>query len=93
LADGSSRTPRTLTTCRFTARPSSLRRRCTAAKRGRTIQLHPHEDELCAARRRAVTRSFQQRYRRWRPMVERSLAWLAADDCRRVGALPGHRPQ
>jgi hypothetical protein len=31
-----------------------------------------------------VTRTFQQRYRRWRPMVERSLAWLVADGCRRV---------
>ena len=35
-------------------------------------------------RRRAVTRSFQQSYRRWRPMVERSIAWLVADGCRRV---------
>ena len=61
-----------------------LRRRCTTAKGGRTIHLHPHEDELRAARRQAVTRSFQQRYRRWRPMVERSLAWLVADGCRRV---------
>jgi hypothetical protein len=61
-----------------------LRRRCTTAKRGRTIRLHPHEDELRAARRRAVTRSFQHSYRRWRPMVERSIAWLVADGCRRV---------
>jgi hypothetical protein len=61
-----------------------LRRRCTTAKQGRTIHLHPHEGELRAARRRAVTRSFQQSYRRWRPMVERSLAWLVADGCRRV---------
>jgi Transposase domain (DUF772)/Transposase DDE domain len=43
-----------------------LRRRCTTAKRGRTIRLHPHEDELRAARRRSMTRSFQQSYRRWR---------------------------
>jgi hypothetical protein len=61
-----------------------LRQRCTTAKDGRTIHIHPHEDELRAARRRATTRSFQQRYRRWRPMVERSLAWLVADGCRRV---------
>ena len=61
-----------------------LRRRCTTAKRGRTIKIHPQEQELRAARRRAVTRSFQQSYRRWRPMVERSLAWLVADGCRRV---------
>jgi hypothetical protein len=64
--------------------PCPLRRRCTTAKRGRTIHLHPHEDELRAARRRATTRSFQHRYRRWRPMVERSIAWLVADGCRRV---------
>jgi IS5 family transposase len=61
-----------------------LRRRCTTAKGGRTIHLHPHEDELRAARRRSMTRSFQHSYRRWRPMVERSIAWLVADGCRRV---------
>ena len=61
-----------------------LRRRCTTAKGGRIIRLHPHEDELRAARRQATTRSFQQSYRRWRPMVERSIAWLVADGCRRV---------
>jgi hypothetical protein len=61
-----------------------LRQRCTTAKGGRTIQVHPHEDELRAARRRAMTRSFQESYRRWRPMVERSIAWLVADGCRRV---------
>jgi hypothetical protein len=61
-----------------------LRGRCTTARRGRTIRIHPHEDELRAARRRATTRSFQQSYRRWRPIVERSLAWLVADGCRRV---------
>jgi Transposase DDE domain len=61
-----------------------LRQRCTTAEGGRIIHLHPHEDELRAARRRATTRSFQQSYRRWRPMVERSIAWLVADGCRRV---------
>jgi hypothetical protein len=61
-----------------------LRWRCTTARRGRTLRLHPHEDELRAARRHAVTRSFQHSYRRWRPMVERSLAWLVANGCRRV---------
>jgi IS5 family transposase len=61
-----------------------LRARCTTAKRGRVLHIHPHEDELRAARRHATTRSFQQRYRRWRPMVERSIAWLVADGCRRV---------
>jgi hypothetical protein len=48
-----------------------------------SIQVHPHEDELRAARRRAMTRSFQQSYRRWRPMVEHSISWLVADCCLR----------
>jgi Transposase DDE domain len=41
-----------------------LRRRCTTAKGGRSIHLHRHEDELRAARRQAMTRTFQQSYRR-----------------------------
>ncbi len=61
-----------------------LRRRCTTAKGGRILHLHPHEDDWRAARRQAVTRSFQHSYRRWRPMVERSIAWLVAAGCRRV---------
>jgi hypothetical protein len=48
------------------------------------LHIHPHEPELRAARRRAMTGSFQHSDRRWRPMVERSLAWLVADGCRRV---------
>jgi IS5 family transposase len=58
--------------------------RCTRAKGGRTINLHPHEAELAAARRRASDPAFQASYRRWRPMVERSIAWLVADGHRRV---------
>jgi Transposase DDE domain/Transposase domain (DUF772) len=61
-----------------------LRQRCTTARQGRILHIHPHEDELRAARRRAVTRGFQHSYRRWRPMVERSIAWLVADGCQRV---------
>src|SRR5512132_1605483 len=34
--------------------------------------------------RRATTHSFQDSYRRWRPMVERSIAWLVADGRWRV---------
>src|SRR6266516_1724858 len=55
-----------------------LQERCTTARRGRTIQVHPHQDELRAARRRATTRSFQHSYRRWRPPA---------------GALPRNRTQ
>jgi IS5 family transposase len=57
---------------------------CTAAKEGRTLHIHPHEDELIAARRRAEEPDFMASYRHWRPMVERSIAWLVADNHRRV---------
>ncbi len=57
---------------------------CTTAKDGRTLQIHAHEDELIAARRRAEEPDFLLSYRRWRPMVERSIAWVVADNHRRV---------
>ncbi len=53
-----------------------LRSRCTTAKDGRSLTLHPHEKLLRAARRQAETPQFQTVYRRHRPMVERSIAWL-----------------
>ncbi len=63
-----------------------LRTRCTTAKAkaGRTVQVYPWEAELQAARRHATDPTFQASYRRWRPMVERSLAWLVAGGNRRV---------
>jgi IS5 family transposase len=61
-----------------------LRTRCTTAKDGKTLRVHPHEAELAAARRRASDPDFIASYRRWRPMVERSIAWLVADGNRRV---------
>ena len=41
-----------------------LRQRCTTATGGRTIHVHPHEDELRAARRHATTHAFADSYRR-----------------------------
>jgi IS5 family transposase len=64
--------------------PCPLRQRCTTAKHGRTLNLHPYETELAAARRAAADPAFQASYRRWRPMVERSIAWLVAGGHRRV---------
>lgn len=61
-----------------------LRDRCTTGKRGRQLALHEHEDLLRAARRRAETDAFQQVYRRHRPMVERTIAWLVAGGNRRL---------
>src|SRR4051812_8924820 len=53
-----------------------LAARCTTSQTGRTVKLHDHEPLLRAARRQAETLDFQQVYRRHRPMVERSIAWL-----------------
>lgn len=51
-----------------------LRQACTAARRGRTIAIHPHEAVL--QRARAVQRdpAWQQRYRADRPIVERKVS-------------------
>jgi len=61
-----------------------LRDRCTRSPRGRKINVHPHHDLMLAARRAAETEEFKVPYRRHRPMVERSIAWLVADGHRRV---------
>jgi len=61
-----------------------LRSRCTNAKQGRQIQLGPHDQELVESRRAWSDDDFAEDYRRWRPMVERTIAWLVADDHRRV---------
>jgi IS5 family transposase len=53
-----------------------LRSRCTTARDGRTIHLREHDAELVDARRAWRDGDFADDYRRWRPMVERSLAWL-----------------
>ena len=64
--------------------PCPLRPRCTTASRGRTVLVYRWEAELQAARHHAATPWFQASYRRWRPMVERSIAWLVAGGNRRV---------
>jgi hypothetical protein len=53
-----------------------LRQRCTSAADGRSLSLHPHDALQRAHRARAADPAFQATYRRHRPMVERSLAWL-----------------
>ena len=61
-----------------------LRHRCTTSKTGRILRLHPHDGELMESRRAWRAGEFAEDYRRWRPMVERSIAWLVADNHRRV---------
>jgi IS5 family transposase len=65
-------------------RGCSLRDRCTRSKNGRTVRLHRHDRELTESRRAWRNGEFLADYRRWRPMVERSIAWLVADGHRRV---------
>jgi hypothetical protein len=64
-----------------------LRAQCTTSKSGRTLRLHPHDALLRAARRDwATDNDLRETYRRHRPMVERSIAWLVGTRrrCRRV---------
>lgn len=61
-----------------------LRARCTNNKSGRSINIHPDFDVLHAARQAATDPDWQHTYTRWRPMVERSIAWLVANGHRRV---------
>ena len=65
-------------------RSCPLRNRCTTAKEGRTLHLHRHDEELVESRRAWRDGDFTDDYRRWRPMVERSIAWLVANGNRRV---------
>jgi len=61
-----------------------LRERCTTATAGRVLTIHPHHALLAAARRTAADPAWQDEYRRWRPPVERAIAWLVAHGNRRV---------
>jgi IS5 family transposase len=61
-----------------------LRERCTTSKAGRVLTVHPQHALLGAARRAAADPAWQDEYRRWRPPVERAIAWLVARGNRRV---------
>jgi hypothetical protein len=61
-----------------------LRRRCTTSKTGRVLSVHPQRALLAAARRDAASPAWKDEYRRWRPPVERAIAWLVARGSRRV---------
>jgi transposase len=62
-----------------------LRGRCTTSTTGRTLNVHPQHELLSAARAQAATDpAWRHEYRRWRPPVERTIAWLVAKGNRRV---------
>lgn len=62
-----------------------LRERCTKAKADRIVTIRPHHDLMAEARRQAATDpGWQDTYRRWRPPVERAVAWLVHRGNRRL---------
>jgi hypothetical protein len=65
-------------------RGCALRQRCTTAKDGMHLTVHRHDNELTAARAQWRAEDGLDDYRQWRPMVERSIAWLVAKGNRRV---------
>jgi len=71
-----------------------LRKRCTTAKGDRIVTIRPHHDLLAEARRQTATDTgWQATYRRWRPPVERAVAWLVHRGNRRLryrGTLPNN---
>jgi IS5 family transposase len=60
-----------------------LRQRCTTARDGRSMSIHPHEGLLRAARARARTGEFKRAYPT-RSMIERIIAWTATQNGHRV---------
>jgi len=62
----------------------ALRERCTTSKTGRVLSVNPQHALLAAARRTAASPAWRAEYRRWRPPVERAIAWLVAHGNRRV---------
>ncbi|WP_079036371.1 IS1182 family transposase [Streptomyces silaceus] len=82
----------------FTAKQCTscpLKSRCTTAKGGRVVTWRPHHDLQQAARSQATSDpDWQADYRRWRPVVERVIAWLVARGNRRLpcrGWINGER--
>lgn len=53
-----------------------LRERCTRSRTGKSMRLREHDALARAHRMRAAGPGFAETYRRHRPMVERSLAWV-----------------
>jgi hypothetical protein len=61
-----------------------MRERCTTAVRGKTLSILPYDRERVESRRAWRDGTFIFEYRKHRPMVERSIAWLVKDHYRRV---------
>jgi hypothetical protein len=60
-----------------------LRPRCTTARDGRSMSIHPHEGLLRAARAQARTPQFKKAYPT-RSAIERTIAWTATQNGHRI---------
>lgn len=70
-----------------------LRAACTTAKKGRKLVITGHHGRQRAHRAAAKEPGFQQDYRQYRPLIERSIAWLVAGGNRRLryrGTVKNH---
>lgn len=70
-----------------------LKKRCTKSKAGRTIVLNENHDLLAEARTQSMTAEFQAEYRTYRPMIERTIAWLVQGQNRKLRYLGTERNQ
>jgi IS5 family transposase len=61
-----------------------MRPRCTTAKDGRALRISQHNNELVAARQAWNDETFLADYHQYRPMVERSIAWIVTNGHRRI---------
>ena len=79
-------TPITASKAQFRSRCNNcpLRSRCTSATCGRVVTVGEHDQLLAQARADWKAGTHTADYRQWRPLVERSIAWLVANGHRRV---------
>jgi hypothetical protein len=68
--------PQGRVTFKAACRGCPLRAQCTTSATGRTVLLGEHHQLQREHRQRAADPGFQDSYRTYRPMVERSIAWL-----------------
>lgn len=61
-----------------------LREMCTKAKKGRKVVITEHHGRQRAHRAAAQDTEFQHDYRAYRPLIERSVAWLVTGNNRRL---------
>jgi len=58
-------------------RGCALRAQCTASRDGRSVRLSLHDELQRTARRESRNPEWLNEYRQYRPMVERTIAWLS----------------